>query len=251
VQFRFGKDVVAITHGSAAAMLTEVRARLAQSRGFALATINLDHLVKLRACSGYRLSYGAQDIVVADGNPVVWLSRLAGHPVSLVPGSDMVLPLARMAAETGRPVALVGSTAEALQAAAAVLQAAIPGLRIARQIAPPFPFDPASPQATALLQDLEKAGIGLAFLALGAPKQETLAARGRALAPGVGFVSVGAGLDFLAGTQQRAPAIIRLLALDWMWRALKSPRRMVPRYLACAAILPQQVVAALRQRSGG
>ena len=96
--------------------------------------------------------------------------------------------------------------------------------------------------------DLAESGAGLCFLALGAPKQEILAARGRRIAPKVGFASIGAGLDFLAGHQTRAPRIVRMLALEWLWRALQSPRRMVPRYAKCFAILPGLTVQALRQR---
>lgn len=64
----------------------------------------------------------------------------------------------------------------------------------------------------------------------------------------MGFVSIGAGLDFLAGTQTRAPEWVRRYAVEWLWRALSSPKRLVPRYLQCLAILPGQVFAAMRQR---
>ena len=53
----------------------------------------------------------------------------------------------------------------------------------------------------------------------------------------------------LAGHQARAPAWVRHLALEWLWRALSSPRRLIPRYAACAAILPGQVIHALRLRA--
>jgi UDP-N-acetyl-D-mannosaminuronic acid transferase (WecB/TagA/CpsF family) len=62
----------------------------------------------------------------------------------------------------------------------------------------------------------------------------------------VGFASIGAGLDFLAGRQHRAPAWVRRLRLEWLWRALSSPRRLIPRYTKCLAILPGEVVKALR-----
>lgn len=73
-------------------------------RGFALATVNLDHLVKMRSSPAFLKAYAAQDFVVADGRPIVWLSQLAQRPVALMPGSDMVLPLCRWAAraEIGR-----------------------------------------------------------------------------------------------------------------------------------------------------
>ncbi len=89
---------------------------------------------------------------------------------------------------------------------------------------------------------------GLCLIALGAPKQEMFAARGREQAPGVGFVSIGAGLDFLSGHQVRAPRFMRMMAMEWLWRALQSPGRMIPRYLRCFAILPGLVRQAIRQR---
>ncbi|MBP9183826.1 MAG: WecB/TagA/CpsF family glycosyltransferase, partial [Fuscovulum sp.] len=91
-------------------------------------------------------------------------------------------------------------------------------------------------------------GSGLCLVALGAPRQERLAALGRQLAPAVGFASVGAGVDFLAGHQRRAPPWVRAIAMEWLWRALSAPRRLVPRYAACAAILPSEALRALRQR---
>jgi UDP-N-acetyl-D-mannosaminuronic acid transferase (WecB/TagA/CpsF family) len=57
-------------------------------------------------------------------------------------------------------------------------------------------------------------------------------------------------VDFVAGQQTRAPEWVRALAMEWLWRALSSPRRMVPRYAACAAILPGQAVQAWRLRGG-
>ncbi|MBE0554679.1 MAG: WecB/TagA/CpsF family glycosyltransferase, partial [Rhodobacteraceae bacterium] len=59
------------------------------------------------------------------------------------------------------------------------------------------------------------------------------------------------GLDFLAGSQTRAPRWVRAMAMEWLWRALSAPRRLIPRYARCFAILPGQVAGALRLRRGG
>ncbi len=248
VLFRYPDLTLRITLPDRAALLSAVGARLTARQGFALATLNFDYLVKLCRSPDFRAAYAAQDMVVADGNPIVWLSRLAGKPVALVPGSDLVIPLVQAAAEACVPVALVGSHAEALERAAERLRREVPGADIAAQVAPPMGFDPEGEEAGRILGALQAQGIGLCLVALGAPKQEQFAARGRRIAPGVGFASVGAGLDFLAGAQQRAPLWVRRLALEWVWRMLSSPRRLVPRYAACLAILPAEVAAALRQR---
>lgn len=230
------------------ALFRIVTEKFRAGNGFALATLNLDHLTKLPHDASFLAAYRAHDLVVADGRPIVWLSELAGEPADLIPGSDLILPLCAAAAKEGVPIALVGSSDDALAGAADALKAATPGLQVAYTHAPAYGFDPTGPAADALLHALDASGAGLCFIALGAPKQEIFAARGREKAPGVGFASIGAGLDFLSGHQVRAPRIMRQLALEWMWRALQSPRRMVPRYAKCFAILPGLYVQAWRHR---
>jgi N-acetylglucosaminyldiphosphoundecaprenol N-acetyl-beta-D-mannosaminyltransferase len=248
MQFHTPTGPVSVTVPDAQALWDEVGERLRRRHGFALATLNLDHMVKLQSDRAFAAAYAAQDMITADGNPVVWLSRLAGEKVALLPGADLVLPLCQVAAREGRLVALVGSTAESLRRSAARLQRIVPNVQIALRIAPPMGFDPDGEEAAAILARLAEADVGLCFLALGAPKQERLAARGRQLAPGVGFVSIGAGLDFLSGSQLRAPAWVRRIAMEWLWRLLNNPRRLAVRYVQCGLILPRYTVQAWRRR---
>ncbi len=248
MEFSFPPQRIRVNMPDAASLLAEVRRRFRAGEGFALATINLDHLVKLAHDPDFRPIYAAQDLVCADGNPIVWLSKLAGKPVTLVPGSDILLPLAQLAAREGVPVALMGTTDEALAAAAAALNERVPGLIIAARIAPPMGFDPTSPEARTILRQIAASGARLTFVALGAPKQEIFAAYGREVVPQIGFASIGAGLDFLAGRQQRAPEWVRRIAMEWLWRMLSNPRRLAKRYLDCALILPGLAVNAWRQR---
>ncbi|KPA21246.1 UDP-N-acetyl-D-mannosaminuronic acid transferase [Shimia sp. SK013] len=239
---------VTVNQPDAAALQDAIAARFANGNGFALATINLDHLVQLRRDAKFAQAYLAQDFVVADGNPIVWLSRLSRRPVDLMPGSELVVPLAQLAAKADVSVALIGSTAEALSGAARALEAQVKGLKVVCQIAPPMGFDPESDAAAEVLARVNASGAGLAFLALGAPKQEMLAACGRTLAPDVGFASIGAGLDFLAGTQTRAPKWVQAIAMEWLWRLLGNPARLVRRYARCVGILPALMRDAWAQR---
>lgn len=248
MQFSFFDQTIRITMPDRAALLGEVRRRFRAGEGFALATVNLDHLAKMTASPDFARVYARQDIVVADGWPIVMLSRIAGRPVARLPGSDLVVPLCQLAAREGAEVALVGSTEQALSDAAAVLEARVPGLELKLRIAPPQGFDPMGQAAEDILRRLAGDGVRLCFLALGAPKQEALAARGRDLAPAVGFASIGAGLDFLGGHQVRAPRWMRRVGLEWLWRMLGNPWRMVPRYARSAMVLPVQTIRALKLR---
>lgn len=248
MQFSVRGGEVRLTFRDREALLSEVRARLAAGRGFALATLNVDHLEKLDRDPAFRRAYAAHDLVVADGNPIVWLSRLAGEAVSLVPGSDLVVPLCRAAADCDAPVALIAGTRQAAEAAAMRLGERVPGLRFALLTAPSFPFDPDGPEGAALIEALRASGARLCLLGVGAPRQERFAAGAAAALPGVGFASVGAGIDFIAGLQRRAPAAVRSAKLEWLWRALSSPRRLGPRYAKGALILPGHAANALRRR---
>lgn len=248
MEFDVAGTVIRVNQPDRPGLMAEVARRFAGGEGFALATLNLDHLVKLGRSEPFRRAYAAQDFITADGRPVVWLSRLAGRPVGLAPGSELIEPLCRIAAARGVPVALLGATEATLAAAGAVLAARIPGLRIVASIAPPFGLDPEGAAADAQIAAVAASGARLCFLALGAPRQEILAARAARMVPGCGFVSVGAGLDFLAGTQRRAPGPVRALALEWAWRMLGDPRRLAGRYLACALILPGLAIGALGMR---
>lgn len=247
---KFGTNAAAveINAPSKAALFPALRERLISRQGFAIATLNLDHLTKLPRDPAFAAAYQAHDFVVADGRPIVWLSKLAGTPVELMPGSDMIIPICELCVELDVPIALVGSSDEALNGASSALSKRVAGLRITYVHAPPFGFDPTGSAAGRICEDVEESGAGICFIALGAPKQELFAAHARPLAPSVGFVSIGAGLDFLSGHQVRAPKVMRLIAMEWLWRAMQSPVRMVPRYAKCFAILPRLTLQALRQR---
>lgn len=241
-------DPIVVGVASRPELLAEIEARLRAGQGFTVATLNLDHIVKLGRDPAFRRAYAGHSHVVADGNPVVWLHRLAGRHLQLVPGSELVLPLAELAGRLDVPVALLGSTEEVLALASDRLEATCPGLRVVARIAPPHGLDPEGPLADACLDQLAASGARLCFLALGAPKQELLAIRGQARLPGCGFVSIGAGLDFIAGQQKRAPLWVRRLALEWLWRMAGSPRRLARRYAQCVLVLPGLSLDALRER---
>ncbi len=250
MQFTIKGQTITVNIPTWATLEARVSERLAQKKGFALATINLDHLVKLRTSAELRRAYAAQDFVTADGNPIVWMSRLAGRQVSLIPGSDAIMPLARIAAKQGVRVALVGSTNKSLNAAKSYLEREIRDLEVVCCIAPPMGFDPNGAEAEAALARVAASGARLCFVALGAPKQEQFAATGRRVAPDVGFASIGAGLDFFSGRQQRAPAWAQRFAVEWLWRMVSSPKRLGPRYARCIAILPSEMLRAVLLRLG-
>ncbi len=246
-----GQGSVTVTVATRGDLISDLSRCIEASKGFAVATLNLDHVVKLARDPLFRTAYCAHTHVTADGNPIVWLSRLAGQSdVRLVPGSEAIAPLVTLAAEKNVPVALIGSTQSSLAAAAKALLAENPSLKIALSLAPSNNFDPEGDEAQEILSQLADSGAQMVFLALGAPKQERFAAKAHAALPTVGFVSIGAGLDFISGEQRRAPAFVRAVAAEWIWRLLSNPSRLAARYALCFTILPKLTLRALFIRFG-
>lgn len=234
-------DHLRINLHSKAQALDEITRRLAARRGFTLATLNLDHSVLLQEPGPFRDAYGAHDLITADGAPIAWLAGRQGTPVARVTGADLMLSCLPVAARLGVPVALVGATEHVLARAAEAMTARAPGLHITARIAPSYPFDPFGAEADALIGEIDARGARLCFLALGAPRQEILASRIVAALPHMGAMSVGAGMDFIAGTARRAPPILCRTGLEWSWRLMQEPRRLGPRYWRCAKLLPRLV----------
>lgn len=245
-------EPITVTVSDRAALLSDLEQRFETRRGFAVATINLDHVVKLTRDRDFRKAYAVQSHVTADGNPIVWLSHLAGqNEVALVPGSELIVPVAQLAAAKGVPVALFGATDASLAASADAMRAQIPGIDIVLTLSPPMGFDPAGAAADKAIAEIGASGARLVFLALGAPKQEVFAARAAEKLSETGFLSIGAGLDFISGAQTRAPRWVQLIAAEWLWRLLGNPGRLAARYGACLLMLPGLVVRAVLARQKG
>jgi N-acetylglucosaminyldiphosphoundecaprenol N-acetyl-beta-D-mannosaminyltransferase len=172
------------------------------------------------------------DLVVADGFPIVWLSRLFGPALKeRVTGSDLVPMLAGMARDKGHSLYLLGGAPGVGEKAAQSLRNNYPGVRIAGQYSPPL-ADVITMDHPGILMRLEAAKPDILLIAFGAPKQEKFAnfhVRTWSIPVSIG---VGGTLDFLAGTQIRAPRIVQRLSLEWLWRMMTAPRRLVKRYWA-------------------
>jgi exopolysaccharide biosynthesis WecB/TagA/CpsF family protein len=212
---------------------------------FTVFTMNLDHLVKLRGNEKFRQAYRNADIVTADGAPVAWLARYQNATVDRATGADLLVPLAQAAADAGLPVFLFGSSGEVLTEAVRELGDITDGvLDIVGTQAPSRDFDPEGPEAVLAIADIARSGAKLCFVALGAPKQEIFAEHARQSGLACGMICIGAAIDFLAGTQVRAPEAIRNNGLEWAWRLMTNPRRLARRYAECVVVFADVVLLA-------
>jgi exopolysaccharide biosynthesis WecB/TagA/CpsF family protein len=214
---------------------------------FSVCTLNLDHVVQLRQHANFRAAYRRARFVTADGFPIVVLSRLMGKRIERTTGADLVEPVCEEARKRGLSVFLLGSNDHTLQMTARRLSEQFRGLQIAGCLAPGSGFDPHSREADVAIGSIRASGARLCFVALGAPRQELFAARCLDELDGTGVLCIGAALDFIAGTQTRAPSFARRTGLEWAWRMLREPRRLGPRYVRCMTAVPKLVARTIPQ----
>ena len=215
---------------------------------FSVFTLNLDHVVKLRRDKIFRTAYDRAHIVLPDGFPIVLAGRLQRRDVRRTTGSDIIDPLCAEAARRGIPVMLYGSTFETLTKAARHLKSRHGALNIAGVFAPRHGLDVHLAEARDGMDFIHNSGARICFVALGAPKQEIFADLCAQQFQGIAFICIGAGLDFLAGSQQRAPRIFQAAGLEWLWRMMSDPRRLTKRYLQCLYVFPGVLLEGLSRR---
>jgi N-acetylglucosaminyldiphosphoundecaprenol N-acetyl-beta-D-mannosaminyltransferase len=171
-------------------------------------------------------------LVVADGMPLVWASRVSGACLpERVAGSSLVLSLSHAAAEDGKSIFLLGGAEGVPEKAADALVTRFPGLQVAGMESPPFGFDQTADGVESAVAAVAAAAPDLVFVGLGFPKQERLISLLHNQIPNTWYVACGAGIAMAAGVFNRASPLTQRLGFEWAHRLILEPRRLARRYL--------------------
>lgn len=188
-------------------------------------------------------------IVTPDGMGVVHAARLLGEELEdRVYGPDLMeLQLAR-ASLAGTPAFFYGGHDDAaLEQLRAALAEQFPGLNFAGGISPPH-RPPTEAENAETAAAINASGARIVWVGLGSPKQELWMHENRARLDAPVLIGVGAAFDFLAGRTDQAPDWVQKRSLEWLYRIVKEPRRLLGRYLRT---LPRFAALVLRQRLRG
>ena len=200
--------------------------------GGVVVTPNLDHLRRYLHDVNFGALVAEADLVVPDGMPLVWASRLQGTPLpERVAGSNLISSLSAAASKRGRSVYLLGGAPGTAEGAARVLLSRHPDLKIAGFYYPPLGFEHDPKEMAQIIASISQSGPDIIYVALGSPKQERLIARLRPIMPGAWWMGVGNSFSFLCGDVRRAPVWMQKVGLEWSHRLLQEPRRLFKRYI--------------------
>ncbi len=203
---------------------------LAGEQGGWVVTPNLDHVRRFVHVPEHRGFYEQATLVLADGMPLIWASRIAGRGLpERVAGSTLTDTLAGPVAKHGYSIFLLGGEEGAAEGAAEHLTKTH-GVTIAGLYCPPLGFEDQPAQWDMMREMLKASGADLVYVALGSPKQEHVIERLRDTLPQAWWLGVGVSLSFLSGDKERAPGWMQKLGLEWIHRVAQEPKRLGRRY---------------------
>jgi N-acetylglucosaminyldiphosphoundecaprenol N-acetyl-beta-D-mannosaminyltransferase len=212
-------------------------------------SINAAKLVAIGKDPELATAVRQSELVTADGQAVVWASRLLGGSLpERVAGIDLMHALLKRASLCGYRVYILGATEQVLKLAVDRLRKSHPTLNIVGT--QHGYYDDA--QEDEIAYAIRRATPDILLVAMSSPRKEMFLARHRETV-GVPFVmGVGGAIDVVAGLRRRAPRLLQRVGLEWLFRLVQEPRRLGKRYFVTNIVFLRIVLShALRRVPGG
>lgn len=260
---------VAIDNFSKKQVLFQVKRFLKERRRSQIVTVNPEFIIEAQSNKNFREVLNRADLSICDGIGVKAAAKYLDLPKSkkmivrffqtifqgfcligpsvifnrkylntikeLIPGSDISIDLARLAADSGYRIFLLGAQPGIAEKAAHILKKKIPKLKVAGCYA----GSPAKEEEKKLVSLINSRSTDILLVAYGSPQQELWIDRNlKKIDRPIVAVGVGGTFDFIAGRIRRAPGIIRRLGLEWLFRLVQEPSRRIGRICRAVIIFP-------------
>lgn len=193
-------------------------------------TSNNGQVLSEYASSGYvRKLFHYADVISADGQPMVSVSRMmSSNPLPERVATTDLFDDASLMLPEGTTYFMFGATPEEIERAAAAVRRRYPRVRLVGY-SHGYLDDEAK---EALLQQLEELRPDILWIGLGAPREQEFIMSNLERLQSVKIVKTSGGLfNFVSGKNRRAPQWMQRMGIEWLYRVMLEPRRLVVRYL--------------------
>jgi N-acetylglucosaminyldiphosphoundecaprenol N-acetyl-beta-D-mannosaminyltransferase len=214
--------------------------------------VNSAKLVAMREDRALAEVISRCELVTADGQAVLWASRLLGDPLpERVAGIDLMQGLLERASTYGYRIFILGARQEVLEKAVRHLRDRYPGLMVVGYRDGYF----APEEEPDVVSDIREATPDILFVAMGSPYKELFLGRNGPDLETPFVMGVGGAIDVIAGLTRRAPRLMQKAGLEWLFRLLQEPRRLFRRYATTnsrfiALVVYEALHRCLRPRAG-
>ncbi|MDD9149634.1 MULTISPECIES: WecB/TagA/CpsF family glycosyltransferase [unclassified Sporolactobacillus] len=195
-------------------------------------TPNVDHIMRLQTDDEFKKVYDHAALILADGQPIVWGSKLLGQPLKeRVSGSDLFPLVCKASVSRQVKLFFLGAREGVARKAADNLSKKFGPLNIVGIYSPPLGFERDDRETRKIIKMINAASPDILFVGVGTPKQEKWIFNNLRQLKVPVSLGIGASFDFEAGIFKRAPHLLQRTGLEWFWRFVHEPRRLFRRYL--------------------
>ena len=193
--------------------------------------INVDVVMQIENDPKLKEIVDKADLVLVDGQPLVWIARWHKKPVKdKISGSDLIPELCKVAAKRGYSIFIIGGADGVAEIAKTNLEKQFIGIQIVGTYAPPFGFEKDDNELEKINLMINQKKPDILIACLGCPKQEKWIYDNYQKYNANVSICAGATVDFLAGNVKRAPKWMSNHGLEWLFRVTQDPKRLIKRY---------------------
>ena len=192
-----------------------------------ISTVNVAILMVMRSDPRLKQYIDDSGLIVADGQPLIWLSKLLRKPLpERVAGVELVHELVNVASQENAGIYLMGATQDIVKDVAKKLSEQTSNAQFVGVQDGYFSHE----ESKARAQAIRESGAKLLIVAMGVPRQEQFLQDHWEDLNVQLAIGVGGSFDVIAGRTKRAPQWMQTVGLEWFFRMSQEPRRLAKRY---------------------
>lgn len=210
-------------------LLTYLNENLEDIKGDYICVSNVHTTVTSYEDASYCAVQNGGLMAIPDGGPLSTIGQKRGHKnMARTTGPSLMGEIFKISVDKGYRHYFYGSKEETLRILNQKLTEKYPGIQIAGMYSPPFrPLT--KEEDDAVIERINEAKPDFVWIGLGAPKQEKWMAAHQGKIDGL-MLGVGAGFDYYAENIKRAPTWMQKCNLEWAYRLIQDPKRLLKRY---------------------
>ncbi len=202
--------------------------------------VNVAKLVHMQKNETLRQSVVNCDIINADGQGVVWASKILGKELpERVAGIDLMQNLVQLAHQKKYTIYFFGATEEVIQTVVSKYSKEYSPNIIAGYRNGYFKKE----EETQIAENIANAKPNILFVAMGSPKKENFLYVNKDILSNINFImGVGGSFDVVAGKVKRAPVWVQKIGMEWFYRMAQEPQRLFMRYFTTNSALIRLII---------
>ena len=191
--------------------------------------VNAGKIVSMQKDLQLRKSVNESDLINADGQAVVWASKILGKPLKeRVAGIDLMTRLVELSHKNNYKIFFFGAKQEVVKSVVDKYTNEYTSNIIAGYRNGYFKKE----EEKDIARQISNSGANILFVAISSPTKENFLYQNKKLLKKVNLImGVGGSFDVVAGHVKRAPLWMQNIGLEWFYRVTQEPRRMWKRYL--------------------